>query len=104
MARSRFGEAKVFSRGERERNVSLDFPCFAATSGPGSAVDGLEGMVSPGQAHSSGVCCRNGGIFVDRRGLGVRVMKCPRVALRATDTAAGFRSGSSYRCRNGGSG
>ena len=51
-------------------------------------------------AHTAGVCAVMTGGFVDRRGTGCLIMKCPTVAPRATDSAGGFESGSLCRCRS----
>lgn len=65
MAPESFGEVNVFSPGVRERNVS---PGFAAKVGWNRRRDELWNAVVPRYADTPGVCCRDDGILVNRRG------------------------------------
>jgi hypothetical protein len=56
-------EANVFSAGVWERVVRVG---FGAASSVESAEDGIESVVLPMRAHTTGVGCRNDGIFVDQ--------------------------------------
>lgn len=60
-----FGEANAFSPGGRKRRAS---PGSAVESTLESVVERLENGELAMYGHTAGVCCRDGGIFVDRRG------------------------------------